>query len=764
MRTKELVIKDIKKLVNKKGFFYALCMILSEDFLVIAEDIHKIDTYARVSNNEALLLFWFLIQNKINYDFPELPKLIEIKKEIYNLLEELHNSFEILFISKIEEWIKNWFKTDNYQKDKKDFFWNWEMLIEPIFYAGSWVYDFQYLEYLDKKYKYDRKRLLENKNFHIDDNIKIANEIKRILHEKSKKINFQWLKEKIPSIIEDIKKKYPNRNIEKEAEQMLSMMELYQYLELFFENKNIDYSLPEEEIKKLEIESFYYWLIDLFVIRKSDFDISIDSFLDNFSIDLKKDINSNFKWIGDFNILNSKPIIKLDEERYFVPINFILFQAIYETPYYWIMDDNKYLDKASTNRWNVWEEVTYDFLVKVFWKDNIYKSVIVESKKWRTETDIDILCILWSKALCIQVKSKRLTILSRKWDDKQILKDFKWAVQDAYKQWLTSRDSILDKNVKLINEDWDEIKLSTKINEVYIMWITTENYPSLNHQANTLLEKKENDPNAIFLSIFDLELLVHYLRDPYDFLYYIRQRIDLIDYFNAEEEIVFLGFHLENKLWIDEKYNMCAIDNQFWQIIDRNYYPYKAWLDIWDKWDSIKSLWKNPSFYKLFDEIKEIKSEYITDVIFHLLDLSWEWRDNLIQHIINGKEKTWKDWKSHIFSVPDVNITYVSLDSNSQEELKKQVICFSEKHKYKSKSEVWVWFWSLKDSKKIIDLLFFHKEEWKYIKEAEDLVLKEWNTWNTMDIKTWKKLYRKSPCPCWSKKKFKRCCWDKYYT
>lgn len=151
MRTKELIIEDIKKLVNKKGFFYALCMILSEDFLVIAEDIHKIDAFARVSNNEALLILWFLVQNEINYDFPESPQdLIEIKKEIYNLLEELHSSFSIPFVRRMEEWFKNWFKNDNYQKDKKEFFWNWEMLMEPIFYAGSWVYDFQYLEYLEK--------------------------------------------------------------------------------------------------------------------------------------------------------------------------------------------------------------------------------------------------------------------------------------------------------------------------------------------------------------------------------------------------------------------------------------------------------------------------------------------------------------------------------------------------------------------------------------------------------------------------------------
>jgi hypothetical protein len=65
------------------------------------------------------------------------------------------------------------------------------MLIEPIFYAGSGVYDFQYIEYLEKKYKYDKKWLLENKNFDLANNIKIALEIKNILFKKAKKINFQ---------------------------------------------------------------------------------------------------------------------------------------------------------------------------------------------------------------------------------------------------------------------------------------------------------------------------------------------------------------------------------------------------------------------------------------------------------------------------------------------------------------------------------------------------------------------------------------------
>src|SRR5690606_32819153 len=111
-----------------------------------------------------------------------------------------------------------------------------------------------------------------------------------------------------------------------------------------------------------------------------------------------------------------------------------------------------------------------------------------------------------------------------------------------------------------------------------IMGLTTENYPSLVHQVHMMLDKEEKGPTPLFISIFDLELLAHYLPDPYDFLYYVRQRISLIDYFHAAEELVFLGYHLRRKLWKLEGYDGGMLDTDFGANIDRNYYPHKTGL------------------------------------------------------------------------------------------------------------------------------------------------------------------------------------------
>lgn len=767
MRNTNEVIMDIKNLVNEKGFIYVISMILTEDFVFDMENLHKVDMYSRVSNNEALLLLWFLIQNDIDLSFPNSPQdFIDLKKKVYRLLEELHSSFMIPFIERLKKGAENWFKVDNYEQDKKDFFGNGEMLVEPIFYSWSWVYDFQYLDFLEKKYIKDKERLEKQKFFKFSEVKEIINNIKEILHKKLSLINFKTLKETSPELIEKLQKKYPKENIQEEIDRILPMLEIHQYVSLFFDNQNeenFDINNMREEWWK----SFYKWLIELLVIKKTDFkvDSSIDSFLNNFSFSLEKWINSQFQNIWDFNILKAKPIIKLDDNRYFVPIIFILYEAIYENPYYWMIDDKNYINIAWKNRWDSWENITHDFLVKVFWKENTFKSVKIEEKKWQILTDIDILCVLWSKALCVQVKSKKLTELSRKGNDKQLQKDFQWAVQDAYNQWLISRDSILHKWVNFFDNNWNEINLSEKINEVYVMWVTTENFPSLTHQASILLEKWETDPYWIFLSIFDLELLTHYLNDPYDFLYYIRQRINLMDYFKADEEMVYLGFHIIQKLRKDDKYDFFTIHTDFWQLIDRNYYPFKAWFNVSDKWDAIKQSWKNDNFEKLFIELKWIKQENIVDVIFHLLDLSWEGRDNLINLIIQTKSKTITDNKGHDFSIPDACLTYVSLDSNNKEELVNKVITLSEKRKYIGKSDIWIWLWSLKDSKNIIDTVFFHKEDWNYNEDIENL-LKTTDLWKPHDyinMNTWKRYSRKWPCPCWSWNKFKRCCWDKYY-
>lgn len=769
MRKTELVIKDIKELISRKGYIYALCMILFEDFHINPEQLHEINNISRLSIKEASLLLGFLIQNEIDLSTPNTPQdLINLKQKTYELMDELHKSFMIPFFEKLQESIKKEPKIEEYRKEQKEFFGKGDMLTEPIFYSGTGVYDFQYLDFLERKYKYDKEWLLKNKSFDIEKSKNIVIQIKNILQEKSERVHLYGLKEKIPQLIEDMKKKSPNEDWEKHAKEMVPMMELHQYVELFFDTQADDKVLSMDEIREEGWKSFYKGVIELFVVRKSDFskDSGINSFFDNFSLLPKKDFNYQFQGIGHFNWFNAKPIIQLDKERYFVPIAFSVFEAVYESPFYWMIADEEYKDTAGRNRGKVGEEIAYKFLSQVFGKNGAFKSVKITTQKGKDDTDIDVLCVLGSKALCIQVKSKKLTELSRTGDDDQLQKDFQGAVQDAYKQGLISRQKILERNAKFFDENRKEIHLTEEIDEVYIMGLTTENYPSLTHQSHVMLDKKDDDPFPIFSTIFDLELLAHYLNDPYDFMYYIKQRTSLMDYFKADEEIVLLGYHLDQKLWKNPKFDMFAIDTDFGQLIDRNYYPLKAGLKVSDEGDAIKNRWKNDDFDRLCNQLKSLNEGKITDIIFHLLDLSGEARKNFVNFIIQTKQKTLQDGKFHNFSMPPddsysprVGFTYISLNSDNSEELRKRLLTLCQVRKYKSKGDVWIGFGSLKSSDEMIDAVVFNNQQWEYNEKLEKLskVMLE-GKGQGRQIRLGKKVGRNDKCPCGSGRKYKKCC------
>jgi hypothetical protein len=63
-----------------------------------------------------------------------------------------------------------------------------------------------------------------------------------------------------------------------------------------------------------------------------------------------KGINSQFHGVGDNNLVDSHPIIEIGEKRYFIPILFLLNEAIYNSPFYWMFQDPSYSATAAKNR------------------------------------------------------------------------------------------------------------------------------------------------------------------------------------------------------------------------------------------------------------------------------------------------------------------------------------------------------------------------------------------------------------------------------
>jgi len=749
-RNQTEIIDELKQLTKEKGFIYSYCNIILHDLLFFPEELQNINYFERININEAILLLGLWAQSGFNYSVPkDIDSFLTIKYKGIDLLEELHYSLSNLLIKNMEPLLGDFENSDLVKEKPDDSIWKKEgMMIEPIFYGDSGIYDFQYLTYLEQKYKYDEEWFQKNYSLKFE-------EAKTILLGLKNLIQFKFNKSKylvspiyvISSEMENIYKEMEKQKTEK-VNNLVREFEISVYKSFFL----------EYEFKKYCLDLF-----SCFCFTKKEIANYNENFLNNYT--LTKEIveqNQIYK-LGDHNAINSNPIIKIDGLNYFLPITFPLYQAVYENPYYRMIKDKSYKDIASINRGKVGEEMFYNILLNVFSKDKIFKTVKIKSNKSETVTDIDVLCILGNKALIIQIKSKKLTLLSKQGNVNQIEKDFKKAIQEAYEQGLKSRKCILEHNAKFYDELENEIELDEEINECYIICGTTEVYSALGFLLQEYLVKNDSDPYPIAFSIFDLELILHYLKDPYDFIYYIKQRTSLSEYYKFQTEMDMLGYHLTNKIYKTPRFAYCHVDSSFAQMIDRNYYPLKTGIDISDKGDQLKELWSNEEFGRLLKELKRYNTPKIVDLVFRLLELSGDTRDTLVDLMRKNKSLTINDNKMHNFSlgVEENNvlmggITFFTFNSKYPTSLANQLSVHCERKKYTTKSNYWIGFGSLMNSPKMVDMVYFNDTKWEYDKVMDDLT-------NRYPLKQgqllrFTKTGRNKPCNCGSGIKFKNCC------
>lgn len=560
MRTTKEILLDLKKLVKEVGYIYCLSLIAHENFATYTDEFDQVKIKEIINLNEILLLLGFLSNKKIDLSYPTFKNLLIMKKNTEKLLKELHESYNTIFTEKLSKEVKIKPTPEIYEKARKEFFRDGNILIEAIFYAGTGVYDFQYSKFLENKYKYDLNWLSINKDYYLD---KTSNIIKTI-----KKVNIDKINQILP------KKSISNNNNtnKKEFGELIGFSELYPFFDRFARNINPEKIKSQQNLKKKIQEYTFKGLLDLFIIEKNNFNSedNFDSFLDNFSFIPRDGINSSFEGIGSFNIINSKPIIQINKEKFFIIEDHVIYESVYNSPFYWMLGDENYKEESLKNRGVVGEEITSNLLLNIK-NCEVYKSVKVKNGR-NDFTDIDVLCVSENKAIVLQVKSKKLTELARKGNDKEIINDFKGAVQKAYDQGKKSRNALLNTGYNFFNENGDELFFEN-VNEVYIMGIVTEDYPSLTFQSVVFLEKEKEDPYPLFASIFDLDLITYFLDDASIFFDYVKKRICYANNIMAREEASILGKYLYSGFSGLKDYNLIIVESDFGSFLDSCYLP-----------------------------------------------------------------------------------------------------------------------------------------------------------------------------------------------
>ena len=523
-------------------------------------------------------------------------------------------------------------------------------LVEPIFYDNPGAYDFQWLELASYRYAYDEEWFENSLGISIQSMINIAVEI------KGTRAN-------------------PREN----------------------ECANTD-------------------LLDVFCIDPTQLHSepaeTVNRFFDLFSCQ-PGEANKKFDHINDVNDAEITPLIMLDQ-RYFLADHTFLNQSIYESPYYWMCEDNKYSQQALRNRGPATERIVYHILFDSNQNGRTYQGVnILKGKQIKAE--IDVLFIYSNKAFVVQVKSKKLTALAKRGDRSKLKNDFQIACQGAYTQGLSCRSLILNDNtVKLVDNKGSRVNISS-VDEIYILCITGDSYPALQAQQRALLEKKEGDPFPLIMSVFDLEIICSLLKDQIDLLYYVSQRTGLGNQYIMNSEMEILGLHLRSPLGKSRDFDVVVPEPQLANVVDVLFPASKGQpLPGVDTSTVISSYWTENT-KSLHAELKHLGGPFVVDVIFSFYGLTSEFADRVVSTFDSAKMQTMLDGKMHDCSFRleggELGITLTSFPiyfTSAQV----RSICFKLALRHKSDADKWFGLISIQTSSSVVDGYWFMNRNW----------------------------------------------------
>ena len=428
-----------------------------------------------------------------------------------------------------------------------------------------------------------------------------------------------------------------------------------------------------------------------------------------------------------------------------------------------MLKDGNYKETGLSNRGDATEEIAFDLLTRVFGEENVRRGVKIRNRN-QDVTDIDVLAVAGNKAVIVQAKSKKLTMASRGGDGESLKGDFQEAVQDAYEQALLSRKAVLEAGSSLTVGEERLVRLKETIDEAYLICLTGDHYPAVTTQVESYLQKGEGDPYPLAMSIFDLDIVTFYLEDPFDLLYYLRQRSAHAAHFKSDSEMALLAFHLRNKLYPTEEADLTYIDQGMAGLIDANFPVAKGHYPKTKAANRLFHQWKNEEFERLVRQVKMNDQPGLTDVLFFLFDLAGSGADNLIKIIQRTKRSTLLDGELHDASIPFPRhargITFVSYPRTSshveEQRYHDQFRGLAMARKYKSRANEWLALASRSDDQGPFNLLWYSKEPWQPdpdLDNLEKVLLKPGRAIHASG----RKLGRNEQCPCGSGLKFKRC-------
>lgn len=512
-RGEQEVFEELRALCTSPGYIHALAHIGVRDNMIsyagamTPEVMSASYSRERTIRSEYTTLIGLMLKGAIDFAQPAPDDLGGMVARTYELLQELHEALGRPMWQAIADGFKR--KQAGEKVEESSIFTNATVLREPIFYGAESAYSFQYAALALRKYQADDAWLRAERGFGIQQAHDVVLAAKDICCRK--------LAEMLPEPV-------------RRASHDWSPLGGYTF------------SAAEVGVAAGVALGVARAVLDAFTAPASP-------------------CNDGFASLGDFNLASAQPLVATDDGHYVSLQAYGLLEALYDSPFYWMVADRGYRATASTNRGAFTEQFTADRLASVFGPANVHRGVTV-LRGSKTVTDIDVLVTFGDRAIVLQCKSKRLTLEARRGNDLQLRDDFKKSVQDAYDQALVSADALREPGLRFQLPDGNELRVE-HLATIYPVCVVSDHYPALTVQARHFLKTRTDEVirRPLPTDVFMMDVLAEMLDSPLRFLSFLDRRVEMADRVTMTNEYAVLGYHLSNNLWLDPGYTMAMIDD-----------------------------------------------------------------------------------------------------------------------------------------------------------------------------------------------------------
>lgn len=711
MREEHAIFQDISAICTSPGYVHALAYLCFRDGLVAysdemsAEDMGHLFSMDRLIRTETSTLIGLMVQRKIDWSLPDAQTIQHYIDETERLLKELHGSMSLPTMTDMQDAMKSGKKANPFEKGSN--------LREPIFYSGESAYSFQFRDLSVPKYQADDPWLETQKGFTIQSARDVVHALIKLQNDKfSSTING------LPDL---------------DPQDWTFLPSFVFTTDELAEASGIDQSLIDK-------------VVNAFVLPREE-------------------MNGTFRAIDDFNVVMALPIIRIDDGRLLLLEQYTLEQSLYESPFYWMCAEPTYRDTALHNRGRFVEAFALARLESVFGKGRVFPNVRIPGAKGKDAGEIDVLVLFGDRAIVVQAKSKRLTLEARKGNDNRIRDDFKKSVQDSYDQALGCAEVLASVNRAFIGTDGREIKVPENLKEIYIFCVVSDHYPALSFQSRQFLEYKANSviQRPLILDIFTLDTMAEMLDAPIRFLSYVNRRASYSETIHASHELAILSFHLKLNLWIDKKYSLVQIGDDFTADLDIAMTVRREGAPGPRTPDGMLTRLEGTRVWEIVKAIESRPDPDTLNLGLALLMLAEDAIINLSNFIDRMARQSGIDGRHHDLALPmgetgEGLIVHCNNDPISVAGPRLQRHCLL--RKYKARAARWYGICIAPDSSLRFGVNFDFP--WERDPKMEDILSTHSRSGLSVNMAMpegrGRKIGRNDPCPCRSGRKYKKCC------